>query len=69
MAARVAARSTEKVDDTGAAEYVNERLTFDRIGTGFVGVCFCVFEDQDGGWKYPNRYLKKTAKGMHRSTH
>ena len=53
-AARVAAPSAEKGDNTGTAEYVNKRLTLDRIGTGFVGVCFCVFEDRDRGWIDPN---------------
>ena len=42
MAARVAALSAEKVDNTGAAEYVNKRSTLYRIGTGFAGVGFCV---------------------------
>ena len=35
MAARVAAPSAEKGDNTGAAEYVSKRLTLDWFGTDF----------------------------------
>ena len=50
MAARVAAPSAEKGDNTGAAEYVKRRSTLDQIGTGFAAARFCVFEDVDRGW-------------------
>ena len=60
MAARMATPSAERGDNTGAAEYVNKRLTLDRIGTGFVGVCFCVPEDRDRGWIYPNTKKKNS---------
>ena len=63
MSARVAAPSAEKGGNTGAAEYVNKRLTLDRIATGFAGAYFCVFEDRDEGWIYPN-IKKKTARCM-----
>ena len=50
----MAAPIAEKRGNTGAAEYVNKRSTLDRIGTGFAGVCFCVLEDRNRGWIYPN---------------
>ena len=59
MAARLAAPSAEKGDNTGAAEYANKRLTLERIGTDCVGICFCVFEDRDRGWIYRNMKEKQ----------
>ena len=37
MAARVAARSAEKGDNTGAAEHANKQRTLEWVGAGTVG--------------------------------